>query len=43
MGTDFDRLSLKDLFTDVEAFLIVSLTIVVTIGAILFLMLWGYA
>lgn len=41
MGNDFDRMSLKELFTDVEAFLIVSLSIIIGLGVMLFLMLWG--
>jgi hypothetical protein len=39
MSQDFDRLSLKELFTDVEAFVAFSLVILTGLGVLLYLML----
>ena len=43
MGTDFEKLSLKELFTNAEAFIGFSLGILGGLVFLLILMLWGYA
>lgn len=43
MGNDFEKMSLRELFTNIQAFLILSLGVIFTLLAMLLLMLWGYA